>query len=75
MTACMDLLAPFCPHGVAADEGDELPHCAGEGPSAAKAAALLREAQERQAALEGPPWLLIGGGVAVAGVVLWLVFR
>ncbi len=74
MSDCMDLLKPFCPHGVVGTFGVELPTCAGADPSAAKAAALLKEAQATAAANAPAPWLFIGGAVAVAGV-LWLVFR
>lgn len=73
MTACMDLLAPFCPFGVEGDTSHKLPRCAQPAPSPAKAAALLKEAEANAAAAKGPPWLLIGLGalalVAVAVVV------
>lgn len=72
MTACMDLLAPFCPNGVTADLSQPLPRCSGAGPSAAKAAVLLKEAEAVANANREPPWLLIVGvGALVAlGVVV-----
>ncbi len=74
-TACMDLLAPFCPDGVLADVSEELPRCAGPGPSARKAAILNAEANARAAAAASQRRLLIGGGVLAAGLVLWLVLK
>jgi hypothetical protein len=75
MSACMDLLSPFCPNGVTSTSGDELPSCLGAPPSARKAAVLLAEAQARAnaAAGDGPPWLLLGVGVlALGGLAYWL---
>lgn len=73
MSACMDLLDPFCPRGVRATFGVELPSCEGEAPSAAKAAILLAEASATAKANAGPPWLLIGGGVAAVVAVALVV--
>lgn len=75
MTACMDLLASFCPDGVSANLDEELPRCAGAAPSPEKAAALLKEAEARVAANSGPPWLLIGAGLVALGVVVFVATR
>jgi hypothetical protein len=72
MSECVELLAPFCPNGVASTFGVELPTCAGAAPSPRQAAALLKEAEANAAKANGPPWLLIGGGVVVAGLAFWL---
>jgi hypothetical protein len=76
INACAELIAPFCPAGdgvrFVVGRG-ELPACANEAISPAKAASLLAEAHAKQAS--GPPWLLIGGGVAVAGLALYFALR
>jgi len=75
---CLDLLDPLC--------GDRLPvatagasgviFSCGSVPSARKAAALLAESQATIAkANPGPPWLLIGGGVAVIAIVVYVATR
>lgn len=71
-SACADLVEPHCgPSEVVRLEAGRAPFCVEDGrASPAKAAVLLREAQARQAAIAGPPWLLIGGAVAVGGLVL-----
>lgn len=73
MSACVDLLFPFCPHGVRGELGQELPTCAPAGPSAAKVAILAAEAQAR-VARPLAPWLVVGGLASVV-VVAWLVRR
>lgn len=76
VSECADLILPFCPGGgVRADQASELPRCVNESVSPAKAAALLAEAHDRQAALAGPPWLLIGAGVLAAGLAVYFVAR
>ncbi len=72
LTACMDLLAPLCPFGVDSQGPGGIPQCAQAAPDARKAAILLAEAQARQ---PGPPWLLIGGGVAVVGLLAYFALR
>lgn len=77
MSECVELLAPFCPNGVASTFGVELPTCAGAAPSTHQAAALLKEAEANAARSSASqvPWLALGGLVAVGGVALWLVTR
>ncbi len=76
-SACMDLVEPFCGPGenvaVDLDVDGGLAFCKREESlSPAQARVLLGEAEARARAAEGPPWLLIGGGVLLAGVVAWL---
>jgi hypothetical protein len=76
----MDLIAPFCGAGenpaAELDVDNGLAFCKREQSIApAQARVILNEAQARARAAEGPPWLLIGGGVAVGALVLYLVLR
>lgn len=75
-SACADLVAPTCApgQGVRINAGQP-PICADEAISPAKAAALLAEAQANQAALAGPPWLLIGIAGGSALLIGWLLLR
>jgi hypothetical protein len=75
-SACADLMSPFCDGNISSDPGPEgLPTCLGVEPiDPRKAAVLLREAEARANAGK-TPWLLIGGGVAAAGLVVWLLTR
>lgn len=77
VSECADLLMPFCPGGgVRAVVGrGELPVCADESISPAKAAVLLADAHAKQAGASGPPWLWIGGGVLAVGLVAYLALR
>ncbi len=78
VSACLDLLDPLCgdknPEAIADPSGVVTFRC-GTVPSAAKAAILLKEAEARAAAASGPPWLLIGAGVAAVGLVVYLATR
>ena len=75
MSDCIERIATFCVGGkdaVRADVDHELPFCVSAEISPAKAAALLKEAELRQAALslEHPsPWFFVAGGVALAGLL------
>ncbi len=77
---CVDRIAPFCvggTSGVRFDTSHELPFCANEAIDPAKAAALLKEAEQRQAALafEHPsPWLWVGLAGAAA-LLAWAALR
>ncbi len=73
LTACMDLLAPFCPNGVDSQGPGGIPQCAQAAPDPRKAAILLAEAQAR--AKTGPPWLAIGVTVGVVGFLSYLALR
>lgn len=75
MTACSELMAPFCPLGVDADTRFELPRCGGAAPSSRKASALAAEAEATAKAHAVTPWLLLGGGVAVVAFAAWILYR
>lgn len=75
-SACADLVAPTCApgQGVRIEVG-KAPFCVDETISPAKAAALLAEAEAKQKALAGTPWLVIGGVVAGGALIAWLILR
>ncbi|MDB4884499.1 MAG: hypothetical protein JWL95_3265 [Gemmatimonadetes bacterium] len=75
MSACLDLLAPFCPNGVDSNGPGGIPQCAQAAPDARKAAALLAEAEAKQAALRSSgAWLWVGAA-GLAAVALYFVSR
>lgn len=80
MSDCVERIAPFCvgdADGVRVDTDHELPFCVSEKIAPSKAAAELKEAELRQAALSlqhPPAWLVMGGVAALAGL-LYLAFR
>lgn len=75
MSDCVDKIAPFCVGGtsnVRADISRELPFCVSGEIDPAKAAALLKEAELKQAILAAAhpsPWLFVGVGAAVLGLL------
>lgn len=75
MSDCVDRVAPFCvggTDGVRVDISRELPFCVSEALGPAKAAAELREAELRQAALSltnPSPWFFVVGGLALSGLL------
>lgn len=72
-SACIDLLTPFCPQGVDANTSQQLPRCVAGAGSAQKSAIELKEAEAN--VKTATPWLLIGGGVVVFGIVAWWVLK
>lgn len=79
-SACLDAIdksdacGPNLPTATADGSGGVVFTCSAV-PSAAKAAALLKEAEARVAASSGPPWLLIGGGVVGVGLLVYVLTR
>jgi hypothetical protein len=77
-SACADLVAPTCAPGQGVRiEAGIVPFCADESISPAKAAAELKEAELRQAALAATHLsLFVGGGLVLAFAIgAWLVLR
>jgi hypothetical protein len=76
-SACADLVWPYCDGSVQMVSALPPPHvrCAPRiEVSPRKAAILLAEAEAR-ASSDGPPWLLVGVGVAAIALGAWVTLR